>query len=87
MQKLTHEQHRARAILMGRVYDWRDGSYCFYADVESKHLSHMHAIDAETLEPISEATLVGRANEWCGGTGGEGPGHDSRPRPTPIADK
>ena len=58
MDKLTHEEHAARAMLMGRVYDWRDGTYCF-ADSDGlpigTALDGRHPmLDCETLEVIDD---------------------------------
>ncbi len=49
-QLLTRSEHIARALLMGRVYDWRDGTYCLTdADGDPEVLG---MVDCVTLEVI-----------------------------------
>lgn len=45
-EKLTHAEHDARAALMGRYYDWRDGTYCDPAMGADDYM-----LDAFTLKP------------------------------------
>jgi hypothetical protein len=72
MNRLTHEEHAARAMLMGKVYDWRDRTYCDMNDQGSEPQWDMHerdyaALDADTLEPLTwgecEARIMGNRNE------------------------
>ncbi len=51
---MTHEEHIARAMLMGREYDWRDGTYMVNGSTKG-------LIDAITLEPISSDDAFARA--------------------------
>lgn len=52
MEKLSHEEHRARAMLMGRVYDWRDGTYCLVNELDHNHLLPRGMMDCDMLEVI-----------------------------------
>ena len=54
MSKLTHKEHAARAMLMGRVYDWRDGTYC------DEEMDADTMVDAVTLEPVDFHTAMAR---------------------------
>jgi hypothetical protein len=48
---LTRKQHHARAALMGKLYDRRDGTYC---DISNNGTaSVLGNLDCLTLEPIS----------------------------------
>lgn len=47
---LTHEEHQARAMLMGLMYDWRDGTYCLPRYPKAPSAKGM--IDCLTLEPL-----------------------------------
>lgn len=58
MSKLTHKEHAARAMLMGLVYDWRDGTYC-HIDQAGIALAG-DLIDAETLDHITLHEANGR---------------------------
>lgn len=57
MTRLTKEEHIARAMLMGMIYDPNDHTY---SDLNStgepaffgENLSDMYALDADTLEKI-----------------------------------
>lgn len=69
MEKLTHEEHTARAMLLGMVYDWRDSTYNYvYRDVMSPH----GMLDAKTMEPIDPIRAADRqvardlGNVWPG---------------------
>jgi hypothetical protein len=53
MTKLTHKEHVARAMLMGREYDWRDGTYMVNGAGD-------HLIDANTLESVEFETAANR---------------------------
>jgi hypothetical protein len=55
--KLTHEEHAARAMLMGRIYDWVDGTYCTY---DNNGLDTDAMICCMDLEPISWERSVAR---------------------------
>lgn len=59
MTKLTHREHTARAILMGRVYDWRDGTYC-EGVLNNGGVSHHNIICAVTFEPITNSSITRR---------------------------
>src|SRR5262245_6681052 len=83
---MTHEQHALRAALMGRVYDWRDGTYCVVGTLQ--HASTQYpmaagAIDAITLEPVPAETLSYRSRTW----GMTGYSWKSVPLPTPYCDE
>lgn len=59
MQKMTHKEHVARAMLMGLEYDWRDGTYCNGMDVFGGP-SNQGMIDCVSLEKISTDSLEAR---------------------------
>jgi hypothetical protein len=46
----TFEEYQAQAVLMGFVFDWRDGTFC--AD-DGTGRPHMWAVDGETSPPVS----------------------------------
>lgn len=52
-ERLSHSEHAARAMLLGRVYDWRDGTYC--TSFKDGHLSTANVLDCLTCEPITPA--------------------------------
>lgn len=56
--KLTRKQHIARALLMGRVYDPRDGTYCRLDDKGYPVTPGM--LCCETLTPMSGKTSSDR---------------------------
>lgn len=62
IKKLTHAEHDARAMLLGRVYDWRDGTYCLKGDTDCGCIS-MGMLDAMTLEPMDDHNCT-RMQMW-----------------------
>jgi hypothetical protein len=62
VQKLTHAEHDARAMLIGLVYDWRDGTYCSENSEGDPNTACM--LDAITLEPVELITIHNRLNSW-----------------------
>lgn len=56
--KFTRKEHIARALLMGRVYDWRDGTYCPDIRDAANNLMASNMLDCDTLEEI-DLTLQG----------------------------
>lgn len=44
---LTRAEHNAAAMLMGKVYDWRDHTYC-----EKELSQHDVMLDADTFEVV-----------------------------------
>lgn len=73
--KLTHKEHTARAMLMGRVYDWTDGTYCTLSLDKTGSLDPMTMIDAVTLQPVTQHVATDRRILSYDGT----PAHWSRP--------
>ena len=61
MAKLTRTEHHARAMLLGRIYDWRDGTYCHSDGVGDGGVSFDNMINAETLEPIGQSEAMKRS--------------------------
>lgn len=55
---LTHQEHTARAMLLGRVYDWRDGTYCRIDRSGSYDTDSM--LCCVTMEPIDLHTSTKR---------------------------
>ena len=55
---MTYEEHMARAMLLGRVYDWRDHTYCILGGVGPIINSSITGLDADTLDvvDVSEST-------------------------------
>lgn len=53
MANMTREEHITRAMLLGRVYDPRDNSYCF-TDANNDIMS-ANMLDADTLTPLAPA--------------------------------
>lgn len=51
-EKLTHEEHHARAMLMGMRYHHGNGAPFYYAHGTDGAMDIMSMIDANTLEPI-----------------------------------
>lgn len=54
-KRLTHNEHAARAMLMGRMYDWRDGTYCMVSGYEIDGTPILHPrnmINCQTFEPV-----------------------------------
>jgi len=52
----THAEHRLRASLMGRWYDWRDGTYVDNAQEPTSALpASGFLIDCNTFEPVDAA--------------------------------
>jgi hypothetical protein len=51
--KLTHDEHTTRAMLMGLVYDWRDGTYCTAQTSNGEPGYSDVILDCETLEPLT----------------------------------
>lgn len=69
---MTHEEHCARAMLMGLVYDWTDRSYNerwpdgspVYMDrLDSKGEKEIGALDADTLEWVPLEVLAARKTD------------------------
>lgn len=58
--KYTRKQHIARALLMGRVYDWRDGTYCPDIRDLTGNLMADNMLDCDTLEVMNERLQVSR---------------------------
>lgn len=58
MGNFTRKEHIARALLLGRVYDWRDGSYSFLSELG--HPVAKDAIFCDTLESMSPGQSNGR---------------------------
>ncbi len=56
---LTHQEHQARAMLLGLHYDWRDG---IYGKMDGHIVSTVGALDCLTCEPISKEEYVWRKN-------------------------
>lgn len=52
MTKMTHREHAARAMLLGRQYDWRDGTYCKGTD-QTKGPGNSDMVDCVTLKRVS----------------------------------
>lgn len=51
--KFTRKEHVARAMLLGRVYDWRDGTYCYpMFGRDEAMLSSEGMLDCDTCEVI-----------------------------------
>lgn len=50
-ERLTYDEHCARAMLMGLEYDWRDGTYNAPDGEDSWDENNM--IDCLTLQPIT----------------------------------
>lgn len=48
----TYDEHVTRALLMGRIYDWRDGTYCLTNPMGAPTEENM--LDCLTLEPITK---------------------------------
>lgn len=87
--KLTHKEHDARAMLLGRVYDWRDGTYCLPSESGTGGVITRDMLDAVTLEPITQTAAFNRAQEWANFKSEDGPwstklAFENRPE-TPIA--
>lgn len=82
--KLTHAEHTARAMLLGRYYDWRDGTYCLYEinPDGSPNVKPQNMLDAMTLEPITDIGLS-RMHKW----GNQNRDIQDKRRPTPYADE
>lgn len=59
MTKLTRKEHKARALLMGRVYDPRDGTYCKVGD-DLEMLSTTDLLDCVTMEVMDPQTCKER---------------------------
>lgn len=59
-EKLTHKEHATRAMLMGRVYDWRDGTYCLGVDDKTGMALPDDMIDAVTLEEVHHRSVTRR---------------------------
>lgn len=59
-EKLTHKEHMARAMLMGRIYDWRDGTYCLSSSGSTIHMSVQDMLCADTLGDISGDQCISR---------------------------
>lgn len=62
MDKLTRKAHIARAMMMGRLYDWRDGTYCIPCMDGSAPGSN--CIDCETLEQRSYNAEMIAGKKW-----------------------
>lgn len=77
-EKLSHSEHAARAMLMGRLYDWRDGTYCAVAHDGTYSITDM--IDCETFEPVHSAS--DRCQNWMNVSTG---GYSDTPHPRPWA--
>jgi hypothetical protein len=88
MKKFTHAEHRARAMLMGKVYDWRDGCYSdpmIFSGVEMSSTRGM--LDAVTLEPMEQEDADDRIATEPGWPGYAKHNQDDPPLPTPYADE
>lgn len=58
---LTHEEHVARAMLLGRVYDWRDGSYCILNRSIGQGMPVSEGmLDCLTCEPMASTRRYSR---------------------------
>lgn len=60
--KLTDEEHKARAMLMGMIYHHGNGSPFYYKGYENGVPIIASIIDADTLEPILGWLATGRKN-------------------------
>lgn len=65
--KLTRKEHHARAMLMGRKYDPRDGSYCVPSFDGDFNVSEPY-LDCVTLEVITHADAQLRMQRYGGAT-------------------
>lgn len=61
---LTEEEHEARAMLLGRIYDEDLETYEILAGVDLNG-GYDEAIDANTLEHLPEGEWMRRYNAWC----------------------
>lgn len=81
--KMTHAEHTARAMLLGMVYDWRDGTYChFDPEGDGIGITYLGALDAMTLQPY-DCSIEHRIRDW----GFISVRHTDPPQPTPYADE
>jgi hypothetical protein len=64
--KLTHSEHATRAMLMGRTYDWTDGTYCRTEPDGSLDTNDM--LCCITLEKIHISDAGGRRVTLSGAT-------------------
>jgi hypothetical protein len=62
-QKMTHREHVARAMLLGRVYDWRDRTYNFTNKYDPSVLSPRDVMASDTMEIIPSDHVGKRAFE------------------------
>jgi len=87
MQKLTHEQHKARAMLMGLAYDWRNGTYYRpMGTFRDGSVATWWVVDAQTLKPMTGEQVAHRNKDpdWQVFVIYYGPGN--APRTTPYAE-
>lgn len=75
--KFTHAEHKARAMLLGMEYDWRDGTYM--KRIEAMRYDYF---DAETLEQMSVDDCIARMEAW--GIDGYENDTEGHPEPTPY---
>lgn len=62
--KLTHMEHEARAMLLGKVYDPVDGTYCLADDQGDP--SALGMLCADTLEPLPpDHTIIQQRQDAC----------------------